>query len=163
MQLLVRNYDSVDADQQHGGTQLQDIITYAYNNNHFKNGAVSFEGLLRPHRFLDNAKFKHCLDLCDVVATEEQFTTLKTAGLDATVVENLANTIKDSCLAQLVLWEALKKPKKAGPGYTGVGTRVQAIKKQHGDLREIGSARKITSFPQKPRPDFHRLGSNNSK
>ena len=112
MQLLVRNYDSVDADQQHGGTQLQDIITYAYNNNHFKSGAVSFAGLLRPHRFLDNAKFKHCLDLFDVVATEEQFTTLKTADLDATVVENVANTIKDSCLAQLVLWEALKKPKK---------------------------------------------------
>ena len=113
-----------------------------------------------PHRFKDDAKFRHCLDLFDIVATEDQITTLKSADLDAKVLENTANNIKDACLAQLVLWEALPKPKKAGPGYSGVGKRVQALKTMHGDLKSIKLARKITSYPQQPRPGFHRLGSN---
>ena len=132
----MRNYNSVDADQEHGGTQIQDIITYAYNNNHFKNN-VKFMGLIKPQRFKDKAKFEHCLGLFDFVVTEEQLTTLRTADLDMTEVENVANAIKDSCLEKLQLWESKPNKGKVGEGYTGVGSRVQKLKTKYGSLGEI--------------------------
>ena len=35
-QFLVRDYNSVDADQAHGGTEIEDIITSAYDTKGFK-------------------------------------------------------------------------------------------------------------------------------
>jgi hypothetical protein len=126
-QFLVANYNSVDADQAHGGTQIQDIITNAYRTEGYKS-PVAFRELLRPFRFKDNSKFKHCLDLFDAVATDEQCEILGKPGLDKTALQGVANAIADACMDQLDNWEGNVKRGKQKKGYAGVGTRVSGLK-----------------------------------
>lgn len=124
---LVRDYNSVDADQAHGGTQIEDIITSAYGTKGFKSG-VSFLELLLPFRFKDKPKFKHCLELFDAVATDEQCEILGTPNLDKTSLEGVANAIADACMDQLDKWEGNSGRGRKRKGYSGVGMRVSALK-----------------------------------
>ena len=55
---LASNYNNADAYQQHGGTDIQDIITSTYITECLKSG-VSFSGLFGSLRFKYNAKFQH--------------------------------------------------------------------------------------------------------
>ncbi len=61
---IASNYNGVDADQQHGGTSINDIIVYAYEADQFQPDVLFIpDRLKRPHRFTDNAKYNYCIEL----------------------------------------------------------------------------------------------------
>lgn len=120
------NYNNADANQEHGGTQIQDIITSMRES--LKQG-TTFTLLVPPHRFTDKSKFKHCLDLIELVATEDQRQKLKT-NLDNMELQEIADCIKKKCLLQLNKLGKLVgiKATKSKAGYSGVGLRVCSLK-----------------------------------
>ena len=125
---LASNFNDVDTGETHGGTNIEDIIISAHP---FRGGVVSFAAVVKPGRFNDNAKFRHCADLIDVVITDEQKATLLNGSAAKKDVIDLANDIAKACMKQLNVWDL--KP-KGRQGYTGVGLRVQTVKKWNPDL-----------------------------
>ena len=125
---LAANFNDVDTGDTHGGTNIEDIIISAHP---FRGGAVSFASVVRPGRFNDNAKFKHCADLIDAVITDEQKAALLNELATNIDVQDRANDIAKACMKQLNVWDFKKKAKR---GYTGVGARVQKVKAWNPDL-----------------------------
>ena len=152
-----------------------------------------FTSLARPQRFKDQAKFNHCLELLELVATDEQREQLKT-DLDMTSLEGVGQAMAASCLEMLNALQVElgeKAAPRAGRGYAGVGKRVQLVrslyKKRCGDpsLKNRGQKPNmageakgqethqptglekgqttILEYPQKPRPKYHQLGPNKKR
>jgi hypothetical protein len=66
---LVENYNFQSLHSQ--GTNTKDIITNAYYKQHFSPGGEwTFGTISRDAQFTDNSKFRSCLQLFEVVATD---------------------------------------------------------------------------------------------
>jgi hypothetical protein len=114
--------------QRSAGTNLEDIVCEAYHNKHFKSdGGWSFTTIMRDMRFKDNAKFKRCLELLDVAATDEHKRRLEGTGLDATALMNAANSVASAAMNKLLELEEKPQAGKQTRGYTGVGARVTKV------------------------------------
>lgn len=152
--------------QHSGDNSLESIIVDAYHNHHFKPGGEWSFRTIRGDvsRFKDNAKFGRCLELFEVVATDEQKRQLEDANLDATEVLQAAVDIAECSMKKLLELEDKPKTGKQTRGYTGVGARVTAVmtgkfkittRSEKTTLAEaISMAKKttyITDYPQQPR------------
>ena len=77
------------------------------------------------------------MELFDAVATDEQCEILGTPDLDKTSLEGVANAIADACMEQLDKWEGNLGRGRKRKGYSGVGSRVSALKTKF--LHDYGS------------------------
>ena len=121
------NYNTVDADQLHGGTALPDIISGAYKQGLLNDGFV-FSGLERPSRFTDNAKYNHCLDLLDAIVDDNDKEFLCKKGHDDKAIQDKARNISRRALDLLNKMEGNPDDGNHKDGYAGVGVRAQRIK-----------------------------------
>ena len=146
---LENNYNDTNADGTNTGTTIDDIIQVAYQKGAFKS-AVKFKGIERPTQFdTHKEKYNHCLDLFEAVVTDEQRNELARDDLTLEQIINVSNSIGDACLVRLTELEGVAKP-KAGRGYSGVGARVQTMKKRWGDkLVRTGRQSSILEFNNK--------------
>ena len=127
-QTIVENYNW--KRQRSDGTNLENIVTDAYYNNHFKSGGEwSFTTILKDDKFADNAKFQRCLQLLDVAVTDDKKRELEEQGLDATTVLNVSHSVAKMAMKTILELEDKPQPGKQKTGYTGVGARVQAVMK----------------------------------
>lgn len=124
---LVENYNFQTLHSQ--GTSTEDIIINAYHKRHFiPGGEWTFSTISRDIQFTDKAKFRSCLQLFEVVATDADKRALEEPNLNATEVRDLAVRIAESGMQKLLKLEDQPKPGRYTRGYTGVGKRVRAIK-----------------------------------
>ena len=146
---MENNYNDTNADGTNTGTTIDDIIQVAYQKGAFKS-AVKFKGIERPTQFdTHKEKYNHCLDLFEAVVTDEQRNELARDDLTLEQIINVSNSIGDACLVRLTELEGVAKP-KAGRGYSGVGARVQTMKKRWGDkLVRTGRQSSILEFNNK--------------
>ena len=125
------NYNNVDAEGVHGGTGLADIIAGAHKSKQLHDG-FAFSGLKRPDRFKDNAKFNHCLDLLDAVATDDDKKALCAKDANDTDIFDVATRIARNALDLLNRLEGAVGDGNNQVGYAGVGRRAQILKSKHG-------------------------------
>ena len=108
------------------GTYLRDIITNAYDKNHFISGGEwTFDTIMRDVQFKDKAKFCRCLELFDVATSDAHKRKLEEPGLNTKPL--LLDTATD------IAKEAMKKLMELGKtniGYSGVGQRVRTVMKK---------------------------------
>jgi hypothetical protein len=124
---LVENYNFQSLHSQ--GTNTEDIITNAYYKQHFSPGGEwTFGTISRDAQFTDNAKFRSCLQLFEVVATDADKRALEEPNLNATELHDLAVRIAQTGMQKLLELEGQPTVGRYTRGYTGVGKRVRAIK-----------------------------------
>ena len=144
---LEKNYDSVDADQLHGGTALHDIISGAYKQGLLNDGFVC-TGLERPGRFTDNAKHNHCLDLLDAVVEDDEKKFLCKTGHSDQALEDEVRSISRRALDLLNKMEGSPEDGNHKDGHSGVGSRAQKIKTKHkaSSMKEASESNSQTSL-----------------
>jgi hypothetical protein len=123
----VENYNFQTLHSQ--GTSTEDIVINAYHKRHFiPGGEWTFSTISRDIQFTDKAKFRSCLQLFEVVATDADKRALEEPNLNATEVRDLAVRIAESGMQKLLELEDQPNPGRYTRGYTGVGKRVRVIK-----------------------------------
>lgn len=123
---IVENYNL--QRQRNEGTNLEDIIADAYHNKHFRSGAMwYFTTIMKDARFKDNVKYRRCLELLDVAATDEHKRELEKPDLDATALMDAANKVAVNAMKTLFELEDRPFGGNEKRGYAGVGARVTKI------------------------------------
>ena len=127
MKYMVDNYNYLTRASQ--GTNLEDILISAYYKRHFKTDEDwSFLTIAPDPQFMDNkAKFKYCLQLFEVVASNEAKQELETTNLDPAGAECAARTIAEQSMKKLLELEDKPKKGREKRGYMGVGTRIRKL------------------------------------
>ena len=136
IQEMAPNYNHVDHNQEHGGTDLPDIISGAYNSRCFRT-EVSFTPafMMRPLRFKDPTKYNHCLALFNVVASPVDRAILGRAGLTKTELSTVAHNIAEASMDHISALEGKPRSNRQRMGYAGVGGRVAKVKNKNPNLR----------------------------
>mmetsp|Transcript_4604 Transcript_4604/g.7137 ORF Transcript_4604/g.7137 Transcript_4604/m.7137 type:complete len:259 (+) Transcript_4604:892-1668(+) len=136
IQEMAPNYNHVDHNQEHGGTDLPDIISGAYDSRCFRT-EVSFTPafMMRPLRFKDPTKYNHCLALFNVVASPVDRAMLGRAGLTKTELSTAAYNIAEASMDHISALEGKPRSNRQKMGYAGVGGRVAKVKSKNPNLR----------------------------
>ena len=133
---IASNYNGVDADQQHGGTGINDIIVDAYEADQFQPDVLFIpDRLKRPHRFTDNAKYNYCIELFKAAVNDDLKLRLLNPNLTYDEKIDLGRDIANVSLDYLCRLEGKDRTSKMTFGYTGVGSRVSTIKKKWPNLK----------------------------
>jgi len=136
IQEMETNYNHVDHNQEHGGTDLPDIISGAYASRCFRT-EVSFTPafMMRPVRFKDPTKYNHCLELFNVVASPVDRAMLGRAGLTKLELSTAAHNIAEASMNHISALEGRPRSNRQRMGYAGVGARVAKVKNKNPNLR----------------------------